>query len=189
MATFTGAVSRTRLSCRGISDKLLMVKVSTKAVMIKSWMIIGIIAFLVGFAGNWMTPNQSQWFRQLQRPRWLTFESAIPLIWTVIFICGAWSAYIIWEHSPNSDTTRLMMVLYLLLEVFTIAYTPVMLHFRSLIVGTIIGGTGLLICLLITLAVLPVSTWSALLLLPYLLWSPIGTYTTWEMSRLNPEDA
>ncbi|MFO0409511.1 MAG: tryptophan-rich sensory protein, partial [Dolichospermum sp.] len=58
--------------------------------MIKSWMIIGIIAFLVGFAGNWMSPNQSQWFRQLQRPRWLTFESAIPLIWTVIFICGAW---------------------------------------------------------------------------------------------------
>jgi tryptophan-rich sensory protein len=64
-----------------------------------------------------------------------------------------------------------------------------MLHFRSLIVGTIIGGTGLLICLLITLAVLPVSTWAALLLLPYLLWSPIGTYTTWEMSRLNPQDA
>ncbi|MFM9157000.1 MAG: tryptophan-rich sensory protein, partial [Dolichospermum sp.] len=57
------------------------------------------------------------------------------------------------------------------------------------IVGTIIGGTGLLICLLITLAILPISTSSALLLLPYLLWSPIGTYTTWEMSRLNPQDA
>jgi tryptophan-rich sensory protein len=24
---------------------------------------------------------------------------------------------------------------------------------------------------------------------PYLLWSPIGTYTTKEMSRLNPQDA
>ncbi|MEI3652809.1 MAG: TspO protein [Anabaena sp. LE011-02] len=157
--------------------------------MIKSWMIIGSIAFLVGFAGNWITPNQSQWFRQLQRPKWLTFESAIPLIWTIIFICGAWSAYIIWEHSPNTDITRLMMGLYLLLEIFTIAYSPVMLRFRSLIAGTILGGTGLLICLLITLAVLSVSFWAALLLLPYLLWSPIGTYTTWQMSRLNPQDA
>ena len=125
--------------------------------MIRSWMIIGIITFLVGFAGNWITPNHSQWFRQLQRPKWLTFESIIPLIWTVIFICGAWSAYIIWEHKPNTDVTRLMMGLYLLLEIFTIAYTPVMLSLRSLIAGTIIGGTGLLICLLITLAVLPVS--------------------------------
>ena len=157
--------------------------------MIRSWMIIGIIAFLVGFAGNWITPNHSQWFRQLQRPRWLTFESVIPLIWTIIFICGAWSAYINWEHKPNTDVTRLMMGLYLLLEIFTIAYTPVMLSLRSLIAGTIIGGTGLLICLLITLAVLPVSFFAALLLLPYLLWSPIGTYTTWQMSRINPQDA
>ena len=157
--------------------------------MIRSWMIIGIIAFLVGFAGNLITPNHSQWFRQLQRPRWLTFESVIPLIWTIIFICGAWSAYIIWEHKPNTDVTRLMMGLYLLLEIFTIAYTPVMLSLRSLIAGTIIGGTGLLICLLITLAVLPVSFFAALLLLPYLLWSPIGTYTTWQMSRINPQDA
>ena len=99
------------------------------------------------------------------------------------------SAYIIWEHSPNTDITRLMMGLYLILEIFTIAYSPVMLRLRSLIAGTIIGGTGLLICILITLAVLPVSFWAALLLLPYLLWSPIGTYTTWQMSRLNPQDA
>ena len=164
-------------------------KVSTKAIMIKSWMIIGTIAFFVGFAGNWITPNQSQWFRHLQRPKWLTFESAIPLIWTIIFICGAWSAYIIWEHSPNTDITRLMMGLYLLLEIFTIAYSPIMIRLRSLIAGTIIGGTGLLICILITLAVLSVSLWAALLLLPYLIWSPIGTYTTWQMSRLNPQDA
>ena len=82
-----------------------------------------------------------------------------------------------------------MMGLYLLLEIFTIAYSPIMIRLRSLIAGTIIGGTGLLICILITLAVLSVSLWAALLLLPYLIWSPIGTYTTWQMSRLNPQDA
>ncbi|HBK65220.1 MAG TPA: TspO protein, partial [Cyanobacteria bacterium UBA11166] len=26
------------------------------------------------------------------------------------------------------------------------------------------------------------------LLLPYIIWSPIGTYTTWAMIALNPED-
>ena len=157
--------------------------------MIKSWLIIGGIVLLVGFIGNCITPNKSQWFRQLKRPKWLTFESLIPLIWTVIFICGAWSAYIIWEHNPNTDSTRLMMALYLLLEIFTMAYTPIMLRLRSLTIGTILGGTGLLICLLITLTVVSVSLPAALLLFPYLLWSPIGTYTTWQMSRLNPEAA
>ncbi|WP_071191706.1 TspO/MBR family protein [Trichormus sp. NMC-1] len=157
--------------------------------MIKSWMVIGGVAFLVALGANLITPSDRQWFRHLQRPRWLTFEAAIPLIWTVIFICGAWSAYIVWEHNPGTGTTWLMMGLYLLLEIFTIAYTPVMFRLRSLKVGTILGGTGFIICLLVTIAVLPISIWAALLLLPYLLWSPIGTYTTWKMIHLNPQDA
>jgi tryptophan-rich sensory protein len=156
--------------------------------MIKSWMVIGGMAFLIAFASNLITPSDSQWFRHLKRPRWLTFEKLIPLIWTVIFICGAWSAYIVWQKNPGTQITWLMMGLYILLEIFTIAYTPVMLRLRSLKVGTIIGGTGFLICLLVTSAVLSVSGWAALLLVPYLLWSPIGTYTTWEMIKLNPED-
>ncbi|TAF04233.1 MAG: TspO protein [Nostocales cyanobacterium] len=157
--------------------------------MIKSWMIIGGVAFLVALGSNLITPSDIQWFRHLQRPRWLTFEAAIPLIWTVIFICGAWSAYIIWEQNPGTGLTWIMMFLYLLLEIFTIAYTPVMFRFRSLTIGTILGSTGFMICLLVTFAVLSVSVWAALLLVPYLLWSPIGTYTTWEMIRLNPQDA
>lgn len=157
--------------------------------MIKSWMGIGAVAFVVALAANLITPSDRQWFQRLRRPRWLTFEAAIPLIWTTIFICGAWSAYIVWEHNPGSSATWLMMAFYVLLEIFTIAYTPVMCRFHSLKVGTIIGATGFMICALITLAVLPISGWAALLLVPYLLWNPIGTYTTWEMSRLNPEDA
>ncbi|MBW4615852.1 MAG: TspO/MBR family protein [Desmonostoc vinosum HA7617-LM4] len=157
--------------------------------MIKSWMVIGGVAFLVALGANIVTPGDRQWFKHLQRPRWLTFEKAIPIIWTVIFICAAWSAYIVWEKDPGSNVTWLIMGLYLLLEIFTIAYTPVMFRFRSLKLGTILGGTGFIISILLILAVLPVSGWAALLLVPYLIWSPIGTYTTWEMMSLNPQDA
>ncbi len=157
--------------------------------MIKSWMVIGGVAFLVALAANFITPSDRQWFKRLQRPRWLVFEAAIPLIWTVIFICGAWSAYIVWQKHPQTNTTWLLMGLYLILEIVTIAYTPVMFRLRSLKAGTIIGGAGFLISVLLALAVLPVAGWATLLLVPYLLWSPIGTYTTWAMIRLNPEDA
>ena len=153
--------------------------------MIRSWMVIGGVTLLVALAANFFTPSDRQWFKRLRRPRWLTFEAAIPLIWTIIFICGAWSAYIVWE----STKSWLLMGLYLLLEIVTIAYTPVMFRLRSLRVGTIIGGIGAVIGILLALVVLSISGWAALLLLPYVLWSPIGTYTTWEMSRLNPEDA
>lgn len=153
--------------------------------MIKSWMVIGGVTLLVALAANFITPGDRQWFKRLRRPSWLIFEPAIPIIWTVIFICGAWSAYIVWENTEN----WLLMGFYLLLEIVTIAYTPVMFKLRSLRVGTIIGGIGAIIGILLTLTVLPISGWAALLLVPYVIWSPIGTYTTWEMSRLNPADA
>lgn len=153
--------------------------------MIRSWMVIGVVALLVALGANLITPSDRRWFQRLRRPNWLTFEAAIPIIWTVIFICGAWSAYIVWENARS----WLLMGFYLLLEIVTIAYTPVMFRLRSLKIGTIIGGTGAVLGILLTLTVLPISGWAALLLLPYVIWSPIGTYTTWEMIKLNPADA
>jgi tryptophan-rich sensory protein len=37
----------------------------------------------------------------------------------------------------------------------------------------------------LALVVLPQSGPAVLLLIPYLLWSPIGTLVTWQMQRLN----
>jgi tryptophan-rich sensory protein len=155
--------------------------------MIKSWMVIGAVALVVVLGGGLIKPGSARWFNRLQRPRWLTFERAIPFIWTVIFICGAWSAYIVWESEPGSTKTWLLMGLYLLLELVTIAYNPVMFAFRSLKVGTIIGGIGAVLGIILALLVLPISSWAFVLLVPYVIWSPIGTYTTWEMMQLNPE--
>ena len=152
--------------------------------MIKSWMVIGGVTLVVALAANLITPSDRRWFKRLRRPDWLTFEAAIPIIWTVIFICGAWSAYIIWENTRN----WYLMGFYLLLEIVTIAYTPVMFRSRSLKVGTIIGGIGAIVGIALALTVLPISFWAAALLLPYIIWSPIGTFTTWEMMKLNPQD-
>lgn len=155
--------------------------------MIKSWMVIGAVTLLVALAGNWLTSDDVRWFNRLRRPRWLTFESAIPFIWTVIFICGGWSAYVVWESKPGRPQTWLVLGLYLLLEIVTIAYTPVMCRLRSLKVGTMIGGAGAILSIILAILVYPISVWASVLLLPYIIWSPIGTYTTWAMIRLNPE--
>ena len=157
--------------------------------MIKSWMVIGAVTFLVALASNILRPKDVKWFARLRRPRWLTFEPLIPLIWIVILIAGAWSAYIVWERDPGSSKTWSLMVAYLLLELAIVLYSPVTLWLRSLKAGTLVGGIGVIIGLILTFAVWQVSGWAALLLVPYLLWSPIGTYTTWEIGKLNPESA
>jgi tryptophan-rich sensory protein len=77
------------------------------------------------------------------------------------------------------------MAVYVLLEVVVIAYTPVTIGLQNLKAGTLVGGAGFVLGVILTGLVWSVSGWAVLLLVPYLLWSPIGTYTTWEMDRLN----
>ncbi|MBD1824894.1 TspO/MBR family protein [Cyanobacteria bacterium FACHB-DQ100] len=151
--------------------------------MLPSWLVIGVVTFLIALGSSILRPKDIKWFNRLQRPRWLTFEKAIPLIWTIVFICGAWSAYIVWEKTQNWG----LMAFYALIEVTIVAYSPVLLWTRSLRNGTIVGGLGFVLGLFLAFQVLSISGTAALLLLPYLIWSPIGTYTTWEMGKLNPE--
>jgi tryptophan-rich sensory protein len=153
-------------------------------------MVIAAVTFVLSLGGGLITPNDFKWFKRLQRPRWLNFfVPIIPLIWTVVFICGAWSAYVVWESDPGSTRTWILMGLYVLLEVVTVAYQPLSLRLRSLKVGTIVGGIGATLGIILALVVLSVSIWASVLLLPYVIWSPIGTYATWELMRLNPESA
>ncbi|WP_277881773.1 TspO/MBR family protein [Phormidium sp. FACHB-77] len=149
-------------------------------------MIIGGITFLVALGSSFIRPRDVFWGMRLDRPRWLFFEPAIPLIWTVVFACGAFSACLVWQDDPGSSKTWLLMGFYLLVEVITVAYIPATLWFRSLKVGTVLGGLGVVLGVLLMLRVFPISELAALLLLPYVLWSPVGTYTTGQMIDLNP---
>lgn len=158
--------------------------------MIPSWLVIGGVAIaLGGLGGSIMPPQGQKWFRRLRRPDWLTFEPAIPFIWLFVFICGAWSAYIVWESDPGSARTWTFMGAYLLLELITLSYMQVMLWVRQLRVGTIIGAVGFVWALALAIAVFFISPWATVLLVPYLLWSPVGTFTTWQMEQLNPSEA
>lgn len=148
--------------------------------MVPAWLIIGGVTVFVALAIR-TSRDEFRWFLRLRRPRWLTFEWAIPYIWIVIFICGAWSAVLTWEASRSWA----LMGGYLLLEVMIQLYTVSICKLRSLNIGTVVGAVGFLIGLVLALQVLPVSRTAFNLLLPYLVWSPFGTFVTWEMSRIN----
>ncbi|MBE9064571.1 TspO/MBR family protein [cf. Phormidesmis sp. LEGE 11477] len=149
--------------------------------MLKSWMVIAGVGLAIALLSNIIRPKDAKWFRRLERPQWLTFEKLIPVIWTTVFVCGGWSAYIVWEQTQSWR----WMVAYIVLEVVTVSFTPVLLWSHSLLAASWIGGTGFVVGLVLAIAVLQVSVWAAALLIPYLLWSPIGTFTTWEMKKLN----
>jgi translocator protein len=157
--------------------------------MVPAWLVIGLVAVGIGVGLNQLIKSDQRWFFRLRRPAWLTFESLIPLIWTVIFVAVAWSAYNVWQTEPGTGRTWGLMAGYAILELVTLAYTPVMCAVRKLKVGVMIGALGFVICAGLAIGVSIVSSVALGLLVPYLLWSPIGTFVTWQMMALNPGDA
>lgn len=156
--------------------------------MINAWLAIAVIAFAIGLIINILFPTDNKWFMQLRRPRWLTFEKAIPPIWIFIFICGITSAAFLWVAQPSTANTWLLMAGYGIVEIAILSYTPVMTRLRNVRAGMIAGAIGFVLGVVLTTQVWQISNQAGWLLLPYLLWSPIGTYVTWVMARLNPPE-
>lgn len=146
-----------------------------------AWLAILLVMLLVLPALN---PSRQDfaWFLRLRRPRWLSFERWIPLIWLLIYGCFYSSALICWQTVAQPP----LMAGYLVLVVLVQSYTLVICRSRRLRNGTVIGLVGWLWGLLLALAVHSQAPGAAYLLLPYLLWSPVGTWVTWQMESLNP---
>jgi translocator protein len=144
---------------------------------------IALIAGVIGFSYIRLVPYNFRWFLQLRRPRWLTIEKWIPFIWTFIFICGIISATYVWQAQPSQWW---LMAAYAVLELLILSYTPVLCRLRSLTAGTIVGALGFVWGAFLTNQVWTVSQVAGYFLVPFLLWSPIGTYVTWAMIRINP---
>jgi len=145
-----------------------------------AWLVIAAVILLVAIGLN---PSREDWawFMRLQRPRWLSFERWIPLIWTSIYACFYAAALLTWQAGGR----WLPMAGFLVLLVLVQSYTLVICRTRRLASGTAIGFAGWRLGVALAAVVAPLSGRAALLLLPYLLWSPVGTFVTWRMERLN----
>jgi benzodiazapine receptor len=149
-----------------------------------AWLPISVlIAVAMTAVVTLLTPYRADfsWFLRLRRPRWLTFERWIPVIWVAIYACFYASALVLWLSS------RAFWILggYLLLLVLVQSYTWVICRTRRLRSGTAVGFAGWVWGVALALVVLAHSPTAALLLVPYLLWSPVGTFVTWQMEGLN----
>lgn len=147
-------------------------------------MVAALLILLVMVAvGALLNPSREQfaWFLRLRRPAWLSFEGLIPLIWISIYACFYASALLAWNASPS----WLLMGGYLGLLLLVQSYTWLICTTRRLANGTAIGLVGWAWGVALAIVLLPHSRPAMLLLIPYLLWSPVGTLVTWQMQRLN----
>lgn len=140
------------------------------------------IAIVVLAFGGWAT-RIGPWFRSLRKPGWQPPDWAFGPVWTTIAILCVISAVHAWRIAPEAHAR--IAVLFGLNALFHMAWSP--LFFMARRPDWALYEVPLLwlsvLALMVGLA--PISTLSAVVLLPYLAWVSVAAALNLKIVRLN----
>jgi len=145
---------------------------------------ISYVAVLIVVFGGVLINNGLAWYYTLTFPAWHPSALVIVLVWTIIYLCGAWSLIIIWNgvrciRFPWIVTGFGLLVFLNLL--WSISFFQLHLLMVSLWVGGLFGVSvlGLMVLMWTT------SKKASLLLLPFAVWILFALSVQYSVLLLN----
>lgn len=146
--------------------------------------ITGICFAVAGIGSLFMTPALNGWFVTLQKPSWNPPNWLFAPVWTVLYLCMAIAAWLVWRQRGWAGATvplTLFLVQLLLNGAWTglffglrrpwIAFAEVVLLWCAILVTTFYFGR-----------VMPIAGW---LLAPYLTWVTFAAVLNVTLARMN----
>lgn len=145
-----------------------------------------VIANAAGLIGTYFTADAiPTWYAALQKPSFSPPNWIFGPVWTTLYTLMGIAAYLVWrERTRLTHAARGMRFFWLQLAVNAL-WTPVFFGLKSLSAALVIIVALLLLIALTINEFRKVNTWSALALLPYLLWVSFATalnYTLWKLN-------
>lgn len=137
-----------------------------------------LVCFLVAAIGAKVTtPQIPTWYAGLTKPSWTPPRIAFPIVWPILYLLIAVSAWRFWEADPSPVRTA-VLVLFAVQLTLNAIWSPVFFGMHGIL-------SGLIIILLLDLALaatilagFQVDRFAATLLLPYLAWTLFATALT-----------
>lgn len=141
-----------------------------------------IIAVVVLAASSGAIFKPGAWYQALRKPSWTPPNWAFPVVWTILYLAIAYAGWSVWTIAgwslPMMFWTAQILVnaswswLFFGLRRMDLALADILLLWLS-IMGFIITAW-------------PISTLSALLFVPYLVWVTTAAFLNYSVLRLNP---
>lgn len=114
--------------------------------------------------------NISGWYAELQKPVITPPGWVFGPVWTLLYLLMAVSLFIIWNKGLDHPGVKIAIGVFLLQLIFNAAWTPLFFGYH-LILWALIDIILLFFAILATVIVFKkISTYAALLLVPYLIW-------------------
>lgn len=146
--------------------------------------IAGTLALVTAVVGGSITVLD-EWYYALQQPNWAPPDYMFGVIWTSIFAMIAVSGVLAWEKAPTRRDTEISLGLFALNGFLNLGWSFLFfrLHRPDLAFYELIALW--LSVLILILFCGRFSKWSALLLVPYLIWVTIAGALNYQVVQLN----
>lgn len=154
-------------------------KKSSKYIGLAGWLLA---CFMAGAVGAIVEPGM--WYEALQKPAWTPPNWIFPVVWPILYVCMAISAWLVWKQAGFSGA-RDALTLFLIQLALNGLWS--WLFFGAHQIGTALGEIILLWILILfcTMVFRSHSKWAAILLVPYLAWVGYATALNFAIWQLN----
>jgi len=151
-----------------------------------NYWVIPLITILVAASGSWLTQQGlSSWYSGLILPVDAPDGGFIGIVWTIIFVLVAWSALMVWNQKPRRPNFKWIVLLFLMNAILNVgwSYLFFVLHRPgwAILEMTILNLTTIFLVIWLWRKTI----WSAILLVPYVVWVTFATYLTYLIWLLN----
>jgi len=150
-----------------------------------NYFLIPSVVILVAGSGSLITQSGLTWYHSLQLPDIAPDGGLIGIVWTIIFILSAISTLLVWNQKPSNPNFKWIVKLFITNAILNVGWSY--LFFGLHRIGWPIAEMVILNLTTIILIVLlwKRTLWSAILLIPYVVWVVFATYLAYLIWLLN----
>lgn len=150
------------------------------------FVIIPLISFVTIMLGSWFVEGGMEWYRTLLLPPWTPSGWVIGLAWSTIFLLATLSALNAWMTIRHGSRRFQAIIALFLLNAILNAFWSHLFFLQHQIGAAVLESASLDATVLALIVLLwPVARSSALLLVPYAVWTTFATYLTYVIWTLN----
>lgn len=148
----------------------------------------GLVFFLV-YAGSFLfsatSPKRPIWYRRLNKSKWTPPGHVIGVVWSILYLFIAASVAFVYERKSTHKKTTIFYTVFIFNYMFNLAFSFVFFRLRSRFFGMVVTMVVSLTSIWLIVLAKPISKLSAILLVPYALWSTFASYLAYKIYWLN----
>jgi len=150
-----------------------------------NYIVIPLITVATSVIGSVITGRGMDWYKTIKLPAWTPPGSFIGAVWTVLFVLATISALIFWSKHQSLQSRQLITALFIVNAIANVGWSYLFFGEHLIKPAIIEAGFLGLTCVALIVALWPISTAAALLIVPYAAWVGFATYLTYVIWSLN----